>query len=329
MNVETMQNQMPWAVADNLEPGSKQRLTLQFSDIVLDEIEIPVIVVRGTQDGPRIVVVSGVHGGEYPGPAAAIRLAREIDASVLSGSLVIAPVVNQSSFWQRTAFVTPEDGVNLNRVFPGDLNGTFSQVLAYRLFEAIVEPADTLIDLHSGDIFEALTPFSGYYQTSDPVLLERSERVAHGVMLPIVNRYASPDPDNGSLTAAATLAGKASAIVEVGGNGLISDDDETTVFNGLINVLRVLKALDGPVQEVPQRVFEPVDSADSPVAGLWRSTVKLNQWVAAGEYLGTITDLFGDELAVITAPVAGEVVFAMTCLPVHPGDTLVALGRPV
>ncbi|TVR74097.1 MAG: succinylglutamate desuccinylase [Sphaerobacteraceae bacterium] len=322
-----MLNQTPWKIADDLAPGSKHRLELTFPDTVLDGVAIPATVIRGQTDGPRIAVISGVHGGEYPGPAAAIRLAREIDPAGLSGSLVIVPVVNQTAFWQRTAFVTPDDGINLNRVFPGDLNGTFSEVLARRLFDALVEPADILIDLHSGDIFESLTPFSGYYKMSDESLQERSATVAHAFMLPIVNAY--PEPFPGSLTSAAARAGVASAIVEVGGNGLLSSEDEAMVFDGLINALRAVNSLDEPARTVPQAIYEPVNSADAPAAGLWRPAVGLNQQVYAGERLGTLTDLYGDEIADIVAPEAGEVVFYMTCLPVHTGDTLVALGRSV
>lgn len=324
-----MQTEMPWPVSAELAPGSKHRLALEFPDSVLDGISIPVIVVQGREDGPRIAVISGIHGGEYPGPAAAIRLSREIDPETLSGSLVIVPVVNQTSFWHRTAFITPEDGVNLNRVFPGNLSGSFSEVLARRLFDAVVDPADVMIDLHSGDIFESLTPFSGYYAVPDASSRTRSASLAHAFMLPIVNVYPEPDPDNGSLTAAASRAGKASVIVEVGGNGLLTENDELMMFNGLINALRTSGCIDEPVREAPQTLFEPVDSADAPVSGLWRPAIELNQAVESGQYLGVITDLFGDELARINAPEAGQVVFFMSGLPVHPGETLVALGRPV
>jgi uncharacterized protein len=328
MNLNDAQT-MPWSVIEDLTPGSKQRLTLTFPDAALSEISIPAIAVRGVAEGPKVAVVAGVHGGEYPGPAAAIRLAREIDAQSLTGSLVIIPMANQTAFWSRTAFVTPEDGVNLNRVFPGDADGTFSQVLAKRLFDAVIEPADVLIDLHSGDIFEALTSFSGYYAMSDVALRERSAAIAHALMLPIVNAYPEPGPDHGSLTAETARAGKVSVIAEVGCNGLLSDEDELTVYHGLINALRSMEILEGPVQTVSQRVFEPVSSADAPTTGLWRPVVQLNQQVSAGEHLGTMTDFFGDELAKITAPEAGSVVFYLTCLPAHQGETLVALGRPI
>lgn len=324
-----MNQNAPWDLSATMQPGSRTRLTFRFPDELLRGVEIPCIVVRGAADGPRLAIVAGVHGGEYPGPAAAIRLSREIDPAALSGTVVIIPIANISAFRQRTAFVTPEDGVNLNRAFPGNQHGTFSQVLARRLFDAVVLPADTLIDLHSGDIFESLSPFSGYYDVADDNLRERSETIARAFDIPVVDRFPAPDESNESLTAAAVLAGKASVMVEVGGNGLLTEDDESTIFFGLLNALRAIGCLDEPVRPTSPQLYEPVDGANAPVTGLWRPEISLNQAVRAGERLGAITDEFGDELALIESPADGNVVFYMTCLPVSAGESLVALGRPI
>ncbi len=59
----------------------------------------------------------------------------------------------------------PEDGKNLNRQFPGDPNGSYSQILAHALFEQLIRPADFVIDLHGGDMTEALEPFTIYEES--------------------------------------------------------------------------------------------------------------------------------------------------------------------
>jgi uncharacterized protein len=324
-----LSHQLPWELVRSIEPGTTERMTLRFSDHLLEGIEIPCIVVRGVNDGPDLAVVAGVHGGEYPGPAAAIRLARELDPASLSGNLVIVPVANQTAFWQRSAFVTPEDGKNLNRVFPGNPHGSFSQVLACRFFDAVVRPADTLIDLHSGDIFESLSPFSGFYDVEDEGLRKRSESIARAFDVPSICRYPAPSEDHGSLTSSAVHAGVAPVIVEVGGNGLLTEDDEQIVFDGLVNGLRAIGALEGQVQPTSPVWFEPVAGVEAGQDGLWRPEVALNQQVREGERLGVMMNQFGDVLAEFSAPSDGQVVFFMTCLPVSAGEPLVALGRPV
>jgi predicted deacylase len=70
------------------------------------------------------------------------------------------PVLNLPAFWARSPFVVPDDGKNLNRNFPGDPQGTFTEVLARRVFTSLVLGSDYLVDLHAGDLPEALEPFA-------------------------------------------------------------------------------------------------------------------------------------------------------------------------
>lgn len=95
--------------------------------------KIPITIINGQNDGPTLLITAGIHGGEYPGIAAAIEISKAIEAEILSGCLIIIHPVNIRSFWERSAFVTPDDGKNLNREFPGDVNGTLSQKTAWLL----------------------------------------------------------------------------------------------------------------------------------------------------------------------------------------------------
>ena len=90
----------------------------------------------------------------------------ELDTSALSGRITAVPIVSMTSFRARTAFVVPEDGKNLNRCFPGSPDGTFSDVLAHHVFTELIAPSDVLIDLHGGDMVEALEPFTLYDESA-------------------------------------------------------------------------------------------------------------------------------------------------------------------
>ncbi len=82
--------------------------------------------------------------------------------SELAGSITAVPVVSMQSFERRSPFVVPEDGKNLNRSFPGTYDGTYTDALARGIFDELIAPADVLIDLHGGDLVEALEPFTIY-----------------------------------------------------------------------------------------------------------------------------------------------------------------------
>jgi uncharacterized protein len=137
--------------------------TLTLETLPGPPVEVPYATVTGRAGaGPQLTAIAGVHGGEYTGMAALLRLVQQLDADRLRGSLTVVPVLNQPAFWSRSAFVVPADGKNLNRCFPGDPAGSYTDVLAHELFEAFIRPADVLLDLHAGDLPEALEPFCLY-----------------------------------------------------------------------------------------------------------------------------------------------------------------------
>lgn len=62
-----------------------------------------------------------------------MELCRELEPSQVSGRLILVPMLNVSSFYERLPFVVKEDGKNLNRMFPGDPQGSYSQQLAAQI----------------------------------------------------------------------------------------------------------------------------------------------------------------------------------------------------
>src|ERR1700744_6821939 len=124
---------------------------------------IPYVNVVGEAgDGPHLTVIAGVHGTEYTSIAAARELLAELRPAQLWGTVTVAPVINLPAFWARTPFVVPLDGNNLNRSFPGDAHGTAAERIAAAVTETLIKGSDYLIDLHAGDLPEALEPFAMY-----------------------------------------------------------------------------------------------------------------------------------------------------------------------
>lgn len=99
-----------------IKRGTKLRTMLPVPDTMT---KIPLTVINGVEEGPTLLITAGIHGGEYPGIAAAIELGRDIEPEHVRGCLIILHPVNIQGFWARREFIVPEDGKNLNRVFPG------------------------------------------------------------------------------------------------------------------------------------------------------------------------------------------------------------------
>ena len=136
-----------------------ERRLHRFDNPALADIEFPLVEVRGVAEGPTLCLLAGVHGCEYSSIQAVRSLMRDLDPSELSGCVRAFPFVNPTSFLERSPFVSPQDGKNPNRTFPGDRHGTFTEALTYHVFHELIEPSDYLIDLHGGDMVEELHPF--------------------------------------------------------------------------------------------------------------------------------------------------------------------------
>ena len=138
-------------------------------------------------------------------------------------------VVNVTAFRGRSPFVTPEDGKNLNRCFPGRTDGTHSEQLAHHVFTELISGSDLLIDLHGGDLVEALEPFTLF--DASPVA-DRAEALARAYGL----RYVIRGPEqriDGTTSAAAADAGIPGITPEAGGCGLMEEDAIRAHIDGL------------------------------------------------------------------------------------------------
>ena len=133
-------------------PGTVRRGTLRFSHPALADWSWPYTVVRGAEGGPHLALISGVHPAEYPAIEGNIRVTRALDPANLRGTVVSLPVIDMPAFLPRSPFVCPIDGKNPNRFFPGDPEGTFTDVMDDAIFRAVIAPADALVDLHGGEI---------------------------------------------------------------------------------------------------------------------------------------------------------------------------------
>jgi hypothetical protein len=176
----------------------------------IEGVEIPYAVIEGADPRPCLLVTAGVHGSEFCSIEAALRLMKTPPEN-LSGTLLVLPILNVQGFRQRSIYVMPEDGKNLNRMFPGRADGTMSERLANWLVTSVYPQADAYLDVHGGDLDEALAPFSLYPSGS-----EASQTLAALFGLPV----AVAAGGEGYTINAAHRVGVPSVLAEVSGSGL-------------------------------------------------------------------------------------------------------------
>jgi uncharacterized protein len=306
-------------------PAVVEKRSLVFSDERLAGIEHPAFEARGAWDGLHVALIAGIHGCEYSSIAAVVRFMNDLDTEELAGSVTAVPVVSMLSFEKRTPFVVPEDGKNLNRCFPGTYDGTYTDALARSIYDELIAPADVLIDLHGGDLVEALEPFTIY--DVSPVE-ERSRALAVAFGLPYVVREDPGGALAGMTCSAAARAGIPAIIAEAGGCGLLDPLAVQSLVDGVGNVLRSLDMLPGPVRP-PRREMRSVGSFDwlrCRSAGFWEAAAPVGAEVGEGELLGRVKDLFGEVHEEIRAPRDGVVLFLTTSAAVADEGLVVGLG---
>ena len=219
------------------------RRTLLIPELGDDGLEIPYFEFEGKRDGPTLTLLAGVHGAEYASIAAVREFVRDVDPRKISGRIIAVPLINIPAFWTRSAFVVPADGKNLNRCFPGDLNGTFAEVLAHHVFSSFITHADYLVDLHAGDIPEGLEPFT-MFEESRVESASLDLAISYGLRH-VMRQSAAVRTVAGSTASAAADIGIPSIIAESGQNGLLDRPSIETHLAGLQNLARTIGVLDG------------------------------------------------------------------------------------
>ncbi|MGD8540265.1 MAG: succinylglutamate desuccinylase/aspartoacylase family protein, partial [Candidatus Aminicenantes bacterium] len=156
---------------------------------------IPITVINGKKKGKTLALVAGVHGYEYPPILSLYRIKQKIDPGSLAGTLVLVHIANPPGFQRRIVYYNPYDWKNLNRVFPGDPEGTSAQRIAYVLTEEVVKKCDSLIDLHCGDANEALIPYCYWMLSGDQKLdkITKEMVLAFGIKYIIIDKSRTKD----------------------------------------------------------------------------------------------------------------------------------------
>jgi predicted deacylase len=284
---------------------------------------LPIWLIHGDADGPTLVVTGGVHGAEYASIAAALELGRSLEPRELRGKVIVVPVMNMPAFRARSIYVCPPDGRNLNRVFPGDADGTASEQIADWVFRNVISQADYYVDLHGGDLIESLVPFTIFFRSGNEHVDARSLELAK--VFGIEYLVCSETP--GSTFCAASRAGIPAILTESGGQGIWTSEQVGDHTNGVNRVMRFLEMISGGAPTpVPFKLLEQFLWLRSHHEGFWYPRVAVGETVCSGQDLGCITDFEGRVLQIARSPVEGTVLFIVSSLAINHDDPLLAVG---
>ena len=308
----------------DLKAGSGEKQTLLLP--VTSPYPVEMTVICGSRPGKTLVVTAGVHGCEYVGIETLNQLKKELNPAALSGRVILLPLVNPEGFYQGSKQTIPADGKNLNRMFPGKPDGTFSSRLARVLEETLYPEADFLMDLHGGDVNEALTPLVFFPASVPESLSAAASAAAESLSVP----YRVASTSQNGLYSWAAQCGIPALLVERGERGLWSEEEVSACRENVYELMRhlgILNAASGSISfqqaEIRRAVYE-----EAPADGFWYPAVSAaGQKLKQGALLGTLKDSYGNEIARYTAPFDGVVLYYTLSLGIKSRDPLIAYGK--
>lgn len=295
---------------------------LQFGSLPVGEwrggmaATIPFMVMHGAQPGPSLWVDACIHGNEVGNIEVIRRVMREqVNPRELHGTIVAVPVVNPFAFYVGTRGTSlvydVVDITDVHGVFPGSPNGALNDRLAHRVFTEMCK-CDYVINLHQTNA--PAIPFIGVATCQDQIVRLASLAMAESFGLPVTEMRVGggfPIAPSGWPTLATMNAGKPTFIVELISTGFILEPFVSYGVQGILNVLRHLKMLEGervPLQGLqvpPGRYGRRFLLADH--GGIINFRKDAGDWVESGEELAVIRDVYGDIVDHVHVPTQGYV----------------------
>ncbi|MFX0202339.1 MAG: succinylglutamate desuccinylase/aspartoacylase family protein, partial [Candidatus Hodarchaeota archaeon] len=263
------------------------------------DLELPVYLISGATEGPKIVLLHGLHGDEFQLLTALRKLGDSITPKDLSGMLIIVPVANPLAFQSGTRH-TPVDMLDLNRSFPGvQQGGQLTEKIASVLTEELLKNSDYILDFHSGDSSSVLDLMIAP-DVGGKIQGEINE-LAEVFGLKVINR--SKAYYGTATTYAASELGIPSLVPELGGSGfgaLMEELWTNKTIKCIKNVLVHLGMLDGEVVKPQNQItVRSIILLRASNGGILIPTIgvdKLGEFVKEGELLAEIINPYSFEI---------------------------------
>ena len=306
-------------LGEKILPGKTYQIKTDIARLhTRTKIEVPIIVSRGTVDGPCVLISAGIHGDEVNG----VEIVRQIVANKYNipnaGIIICIPVVNVFGFLIKTREFP--DGKDLNRSFPGSKSGSLASKFAHFFMNEVVVHADYCIDFHTGG--DTRFNYPQIRISDDDTDTFKLAKVFGAKFV----KYSSQREK--SFRASAVACGKKVLLYE-GGKSLDINSKITAVgVTGILNVLDTLGVKKFPDSYTPFRedkeqvVFNESKWIRANASGMYRSLVENGEPIVKGDVIGLITDPYGFFERKVKTSVSGFIICLNHSPIVNQGDAI-------
>jgi uncharacterized protein len=283
-------------------------------------VSIPVIIVEGKEKGPLFLVDACIHGDEYEGTEAIIRIARTLNSAELKGTFVGVPALNMDAFIVNSRN-SPIDNTNMNRIFPGNPDTYITHRIVNTFVEKIQKKADYIISFHGGGMVLHLEPLVGYNPQDDEVG-RLTKKMAQAFGTKVIWRMQNL-PFVGIASSEAKKCGIPAILPEIGSQCSRLYDRQKNIdmcASGILNVMKYVGVLPGEVKQVPDQLDIELQYFHTSDGGIHKLMKNVMERAKKGEVLASVTDVFGNVVSEVKAPFDGIVIGFWSVPVIQPGD---------
>ena len=311
---------------------SSLRIPLSTNTSGWGSLLLPVIVIRNG-DGLTVLFTGGNHGDEYEGPVALRKLANSLKPEEIRGQVIIVPYLNYPAVLAGTR-LSPVDGLNMNRSFPGNPKGSITPMIADFVYRELVLRSDVVIDFHSGGNSMIFEPCTVIHHLENVEQMRNTIAAARKFGAPISLVLRELD-STGMLDTAVENIGKIFISTELAGGGSVSPRTLRIAENGIQNILRHFKVLPANSEPVPEtRFMETPDVGGylmAPQEGLYETLVELGDPVKKGQSLGRIHSITHIDAppVEVQSQIDGVLITRAGSAPVKNWDTIAVMATDI
>jgi predicted deacylase len=301
-----------------IKPGEFKEININIARLPSHtQIDTPIYVSRSLEDGPVLALMAGMHGDEINGMEIVRRILESGLHKTKRGTVVCMPITNVYGFLNFSRDVP--DGKDVNRSFPGNKNGSLASRVAFNLTHQIIPFIDFGVDFHTGGAMR-----TNYPQVRAMLNNEINQDLASAFCAPFT--IDSPFRPN-SLRKEASKKGKNIIVYEAGESLRF---DQHGIEEGISGALRLMRHLnmidDAPEPKEENRIIWSTSWVRAKHAGLFQPSIQCGQLVHKGEWVGTITDPFGEFKEQVKSSETAYVIGLNNNPVVNAGDALMHLG---
>lgn len=307
------------------------------NDSAYGTVTIPITVIKHS-DGPTMSFTGGVHGDEYEGPVALMKLARMLRPEEIRGRVIIIPCLNIPAVLAGLR-CSPIDGLNLNRVFPGRHDGSLTETIAHYITSELVPLSDVHLDLHSGGTTLEYLPTIFVDRLENQAAEKRKFEAAMAFGAEITVLF-DDYPDTGRfLTSAFMQAGVQSFSVELGGAAKVSPTIVNLAEHGVRNLLKHYGILSGDPVSPEDQGRSPTRLANvknarcyviAPDDGIYEPFIDLGDSISRDQVIGQVhyPQHHDRKPLAVKAPESGFLLCKRPLGNVHRGDNIAIIAQP-